>query len=318
MIEKFGRYLHVLCASSIVLVSCANNSRRDSSDVTSESESMSRTESDDMNKRALSPLVMYDAPQDTVFYDGPYSIDYYFGLESENCRIPDIPGLVFRSTPGRHLGVRCPKDKNVLKWVSYKVKRYADWCKSGPADTIPSTVPVYERPKSAEDICNHYFEIVYVPNLIRNLGDDDVLVIEQFAELLVDVFENRDYVTMQEATWYDCMSCGDNTTRSWFTIDKKTGRQLELSDIIQEDRMQDFAYLMIKHLNNWDSPWFDYARGVRMCDLQHYLDLRSGCALVKEGVVVYYHPYIMGCGAEGQFNSLVPYDELKGILKPGL
>ena len=122
---------------------------------------------------------------------------------------------------------------------------------------------------------------------------------------------------MQEATWYDCMSCGDNTTRSWFTIDKKTGRQLELCDIIKDDRMQDFAYLMMKHLTNWDGPWLDDHHDVREYDLTYYLKKCSGCALVTEGGVVYYHPYEMGCGADGQFNSLVPYDELKGILKPG-
>lgn len=119
---------------------------------------------------------------------------------------------------------------------------------------------------------------------------------------------------MQEATWYDCMSCGDNTTRSWFTIDRKTGNQLELCDIVKEDRMQDFAYAMIKHLNGWGSPWFNYAREIRDCDLVDLLKQNDGCALVKEGVVVYYHPYNMGCGAEGQFNALVPYEEIKGIL----
>ena len=91
---------------------------------------------------------------------------------------------------------------------------------------------------------------------------------------------------------------------------------MSLCDIIDESKLQDFAYIMIRHLTDvGNSPWFDYARELRYCDLVDYLKDCDGIAIVPEGVVVYYHPYKIGCGAEGQFNSLIPYAELEGILK---
>lgn len=311
--------LMVLAIASVA-VSCKGRGQTTQTSGHASGQTMVVPDVADDGTRSSSPLVKYNAPLDTGYYEGPYTIDRYFGWDfgkNQRSDIPDIPGLVFKSSCRRHLGVRCPNDKAILKWTSERVKRFADWCLNGPSDTIPSIVPVYERPKSAEDMCNHYYKIVALPELVRGLGDEGLHVIEQFAELLVDVYEDKNYVTMQEATWYDCMSCGDNTTRSWITIDRKTGKQLELCDIVKEDRMQDFAYVMIKHLNGWGSPWFDYAREIRDCDLVDLLKQSDGCALVQKGVVVYYHPYNIGCGAEGQFNALVPYEEIINLMKVG-
>jgi len=40
----------------------------------------------------------------------------------------------------------------------------------------------------------------------------------------------------------------------------------------------------------------------------------DGIAIIPEGVIVYYHPYAIGSGAEGQYNALIPVNELKGII----
>ena len=36
----------------------------------------------------------------------------------------------------------------------------------------------------------------------------------------------------------------------------------------------------------------------------------DGCALIREGLIIYYHPYHIGCGADGQFTAVIPYGEL--------
>ena len=36
----------------------------------------------------------------------------------------------------------------------------------------------------------------------------------------------------------------------------------------------------------------------------------SGCALLKEGLIIYFHPYTIGQGAEGQFIAIIPYNIL--------
>lgn len=264
-------------------------------------------------------LVTYDYSQlDSAFYSGPYTIGRYFGWQNDNLEdgsIPDIPGLNFRTAMGKHMAIRCPRDKGVLKWTSYRFKLFADWVKHGPGDTIPSVVKLYEQPKSDIDIIEHYIpELVSDPQDINFEPSDSMNYNEQFAILITDICSNKKYVTMEEYTWYDCNSCGDNTAFSWFTIDKDTGSVLELSDIIYESKWQEFAFIMIKHLND-GHPWLNYNRDTQRCDLIKILNERDGCAITPEGVIVYYHPYKIGCGAEGQYNALIPYDELKGLIK---
>ena len=264
-------------------------------------------------------LVEYGETFSDSYFSGPYKIARYFGWENgqiEDGSLPNITGMVYRTGLGRHIGLRCPNERTSLEWTSDRLRRFADWCKNGPSDTIPERTPLYRKARSYQDICEHYISEVVSSDFIRTEPCDTSSFIEQFAILLVDIYRGDRFITMQEYTWYDCNSCGDNTALSWFTIERKTGRQLSLCDIIDESKLQDFAYIMIRHLTDvGNSPWFDYARELRYCDLVDYLKDCDGIAIVPEGVVVYYHPYKIGCGAEGQYNSLIPYDELEGMLK---
>ena len=266
---------------------------------------------------SLKPVV-YDKEIADSYYSGPYKIARYFGWENgqiEESSLPDIPGMVYRTGSGKHIGLRCPNESVCLDWTSNRIRRFADWCKNGPADTIPETTSLYRKAHSYQDTCEHYINKIADSRFVRSEPRDKSTYIEQFAVLLIDVHQTDKYVTMQEYTWYDCCSCGDNTTLSWYTIELRSGRQLSLSDIIDESQWQKFAYIMIQHLvNACGTPWLDHAKVIRNCDLIDYLMQCDGCALVPEGVVVFYHPYNIGCGAEGQYNSLIPYDELKGML----
>lgn len=261
-------------------------------------------------------LVVYDEEISDSYYSGPYKIARFFGWENgqlEDGSLPDIPGMVYRTGIGRHIGLRCPDERACLDWTSDRIRRFADWCKNGPASTIPETTPLYRNAKSDQDICEHYISEIVDPSAIRSQPSDSSTYLEQFATLLIDIYHSDRYITMQEYTWYDCGSMGDNTALSWFTIDRRTGHQLSLYDIIDESKSQEFAYTMIRHLvNAAGMPWLDNAGEIRNCDLVDYLKQCDGCALVPEGVVVYYHPYKIGCGAEGQYNALIPYEELKG------
>ena len=40
----------------------------------------------------------------------------------------------------------------------------------------------------------------------------------------------------------------------------------------------------------------------------------SGSALIEEGLIVYYYPYNLGSGGDGEFEAIIPYKELEGIL----
>ena len=44
----------------------------------------------------------------------------------------------------------------------------------------------------------------------------------------------------------------------------------------------------------------------------------NGCALIPEGLVFYFYPYNLGSGADGQYEAVIPYEELDGILEESL
>ena len=269
----------------------------------------------------LSPLVVYeDFVMDSVYYTGPFHIDQYFGCDnniSDYGNIPNIPGLQYYSANGRHLAVRCPNNKAVKSLVSRKIKRFADWCIHGPSpyNTIPSVVPICNTSSSIKDMCSYYMKYIGDPNTIRHEISDTSSIIEQFALCIVDAYESDRYCTVQEYTWYDYDSLGDITSFSWSTVDKKTGNELSLSDIIDEENWAKFAYYAIYHLRDQSLPWFDISREVREDYLVEYLSMASGIALAPEGVIVYYHRQVIGCGVEGQYNALVPYSEIEDIIK---
>lgn len=255
---------------------------------------------------------------DSPFYSGPYEIEPNFGCYgtalADYNRVPEIEGLEYRSSSAIHIGVRCPSINSVRLWTSGKLKEFADWCICGPSDTIPSAVPLYKTAKSTKDLADHYFHLLS-KNPVEHLDPaDTTTAIEQFAILLTDICHTEKYCTMQEVTWYDFASCGDNTTRSWFTIDVKTGKELGLEDIVRDNRRTDFEKIILKYLRNHTSFWYDMNKD-SLPDPGYLIENMTGCALLEDGIICYYHPYILGCGADGQFNAAIPYSELSGILK---
>jgi len=251
------------------------------------------------------------------YYDGPYHVDRFFGWENgiiDDGSVPDINGLIYRTSIGKHLAVRCPDNKVILNWVSQRIKLFADWCHYGPSDTIPSIYSVYTKASSAEDICNHYLSLIGDPDNINSQPSDTAIFREQFAKLLVDVFYSNEYCTFQEVTWHDCGDCDDSSTYAWHTINTKNGHQLELSDLISKEDKTNFAIRMISHLCNNDGPWFDYNMELKVSDVVDVLEQRSGFALLSDGVIVYYYPYVLGNGEDGQYNALIPYEEIMDII----
>ena len=112
------------------------------------------------------------------------------------------------------------------------------------------------------------------------------------------------------------MSCGDNTTESYYSVDIETGRVATITDLVQEKAILRLANLMMKYLKNfkgeiWENPDFEWVPTEPL----KLLMAMNGCALIREGLIIYYHPYEIGAGADGQFNAVIPYNRLKSILK---
>lgn len=100
---------------------------------------------------------------------------------------------------------------------------------------------------------------------------------------------------------------GSNGCPSWadyLTVNKKTGQRLTVADLVEKYGYarvcKDLraAFVKAKHERNADLEVGNYSG-------QELIDLADGCAVVNEGVMVYYRPYVVGCGAEGEFNLIL-------------
>lgn len=255
----------------------------------------------------------------------------YFGKVSpwyrepgiDDTTLPPIPGLKYRScillcpndtcyASRAVLAIRCPEDPTLLDWVSSRAATYTEWCKSGMYGPQPEKYVVGVSPA---DICNKYISLIKMVFRQQDCCGDNGSPNEQFGFLLTDCWRTERYCTFYEATWYDMMSCGDNTRESYYSVDLNTGKVATLEDFVPKSKWQKLADIMLKHLRNgngdlWKHPDFDWV----LSDSLALLKAMNGCALIREGLIIYYYPYEIGCGADGQFNAVIPYNTIRQIL----
>lgn len=280
----------------------------------------SKTASGNNDKTAAELISSSESQHDEKFFEGPLKYESRFGLQDSTKTIeafPKIPRAIIRSSKGRHVVLRCPNDGKLLQWASSRMKLFTDWviCYNidgfGESHNGKDSVKLYENPSSVKDIADYYFKKMNkYPQDFGGISRG-----QQYGFLLADIYRFGNLYTMEEYTWYDWMSSGNNMAVSWHTVDSESGESLGLEDIINEKDFDKFADIMIKHLRYWKGLWSDGMGELNPGQARSILDQRNGCALTPEGIVVYYHPYVIGLGFEGQFNSLVPYSEIQDMLK---
>ena len=97
-----------------------------------------------------------------------------------------------------------------------------------------------------------------------------------------------------------CSGHGGNGCRNkmdYLTFNKASGSLLTINDIVDDSN---FAVMN-------DAIYKEYsARGASFKDDSfNFVEAANGTALLNEGLLVYYHPYIIGPGSEGQYNLLL-------------
>lgn len=100
-------------------------------------------------------------------------------------------------------------------------------------------------------------------------------------------------------------SCGCPSAASYFTLDNRTGDILKYRDMIGEGKDSQVYQLLFD----------EYCKEFRKREgegTEPVLDVeaiknstKENCAIVKEGILFYYQPYEIGCGAEGQYNLII-------------
>lgn len=257
----------------------------------------------------------------------PVKLDYLWGMveyDSSNGRnvteaMPKINGLYTKSamwfcpkdtcTALRVvIAVKCPHNRNLMNWFTKALHKEVSCL-----DIVYKTsVPNPSEKLSAESQCNHYIRFFKNYFKIHKCQNEGPEPIEQNGLLISDVWNNSRFFTFAVAQWYDMLSSGDNTRVSFSTVDSKTGKQLELGDIVELGDSTAFGVLLLKHLRNYNKMFASlFHKKLTINDGVSLLRDFDGCALTKDGILIIYYPYKISIGADGHFYAQIPYQEIK-------
>ena len=98
-------------------------------------------------------------------------------------------------------------------------------------------------------------------------------------------------------------SNGCPSSADYLTIEKKSGRVLTFDDFFSKDHENEIDKLLRQSyiLEQQKKGYDDYIAIDVLLDHSY----KNNCAKVKEGMLFYYHPYEIGCGADGQYNLII-------------
>lgn len=118
------------------------------------------------------------------------------------------------------------------------------------------------------------------------------------------IFENKlwaTYIVSADLDYHS--SCGDPNLTYFYTIDKHTGRLYAYEDFKRDypsydtENLVQAAYILASEDKGFKPS------GISGKEL---IGCASGFAKIKEGTLIYFEPYIIGCGAAGQYNLIIP------------
>ena len=254
--------------------------------------------------------------------DDPVYDLYHFGMlerwdgshYEREIGYPNIPQFVHRSVyavcpedssrVGHFaLALRCPPYRPLLKWLSQEVGAFA-------GGFCHDVTPGDNEFGSAEEILDFY------SSLLSHPGDglDSLEHCHQSGLLIADCWSGVHTCTFRRIEWDEDHGCRGTYRESWQTVDETSGRPLGIDDFIIPGMKDSLAVLMSKRLvsDNGENYFTLYGTG----DYRGVLDRASGLAWIQEGLVIYFHPYSLGCGADGGFKAVIPGQELIGIVNP--
>ena len=264
--------------------------------------------------------------------------DYYgfgeIGFEDRKYRedtlsFPPIPGLVHRTAYEychrdtcfanyAVLALRCPDSQHLLEWVENCTREYVtDWpiCLED-RDYYTNYPPIPKKKlRSAKEICTFYMK--WLSKAFKQKECDPWSGTSRLnlecGYLLADCWRKGDLCTFYEGEWTNENNMPHEAFR---TVDATTGMELGLSDLVDSTKFDRLATLMMPRIINIHGDrlvdqWTDYP-GREIAILKEL----SGCGLIEEGLIIYFYPYNIGSGADGEQEAIIPYNEVEALLKP--
>ncbi|MBO4263847.1 MAG: hypothetical protein J5871_04120 [Bacteroidales bacterium] len=253
------------------------------------------------------------------------NINPYFGMiepfernaTSAIKEFPSIPGMKYRScmvicpvdscyANRAVIALRCPDNSVLLNKIS---KRLSDFTNKV---TNSSAVKLCEQYTTSADIRAYYISSIrnfYSKHSKHREGAR--LPNEQHGILITDCWQTGDYYTFYEATWFDMDSNGNQTTESYYTVDAKSGKELRLENIVPKDDWGHLEQILPKYLVSDTGKHYE-ATNLEPWNFtpQELLERRTGCAMIREGLVIFYHPMVIDGALAGGYRAVVPLSEL--------
>lgn len=270
-------------------------------------------------------------------YDGSWNnptidhnrINHYFGIigtherntASDKIEMPAVPGLKYRSCMvvcpidscyGQRvlIALRCPDNTVLLDAISGR------FCDYSNKITHSTAIRKCEDPESSAAIRSFYIDAIrsYISKHAEHTAGQN-LPNEQHGILISDCWQSGGYYTFYEATWFDMDSNSNQTTESYFTVDSKTGKQLQLEDIVPKDNWNHLEQLLPNYLISETGKHYE-ATDLEPWNFTSHelLENRTGCAVIREGLVIYYHPMVIDGALAGGYKAVIPYDKLTSSL----
>ncbi len=326
------KFIPLMMLVSLMMWGCKQGSNNNKEE---EEEEIEASDESKLYKEFIDSLAKCEIPKKSLPFYKDSTNSYYpemHGMINPHARedrmdetfFPPVPDLYFKScfelcpidgckAERAVLAISVPDDKKeLLAWVARKAHEFA------VQSINDSTAHIDEinNLSSSKQICDYYIDKIrshfrgYVSSRLQCEESPN----EQFGRMIAPVWSKGNYCTFIVSDWYDYLSCGDNSKVSYVTVNSQTGKELTLLDIIEKQYLRPFSNLLLKYLTNNKGKWLDntfYRDAVTVDTGLALIAKMDGCALLNEGLVVYFHPYTIGSGAEGQYNALIPYEELK-------
>lgn len=118
------------------------------------------------------------------------------------------------------------------------------------------------------------------------------------------LYEDRKYATyiIEMSVDYHS-SCGCPSYADYYTIEKESGKILNFDDLISAD----YRYGVLNSLiHNYKIA----TKGDGTLKGEELIKKADGIAILNEGLLIYYHPYNIGPGSEGQHNFIINHNVL--------
>lgn len=177
------------------------------------------------------------------------------------------------------------------------------------------STPLPDNMRTGKDFVRFFRSRFLEADSVMGLKNEDKDSLEVFYPYRLAVVICRIYKTtyILETSVDGNGSCGCPSDAIYITYDSN-GIPLKFEDIFikgSENRVNGL-------LNERFDKEYEKKNGQKPEPHDPYDLVGDNCALVKEGVLFYYPPYHLGCGAEGQYNLILEYDEIEDLLKENI